>query len=380
MTAIYYIEINVMCIVILLLLCSQLQQKHGQGSTEVHIFRLLLQTAIVLCAADLLSGVLRGRTFFSARVFTGAGNMLYFLMVTTIGYLWTLYVNVKLHNTSRKASVLYAIPLLFILALAISNPWTEILFSLGKDNLYVRGEGIYLHWVINWLYLLIPTVQIVWAVLHEKNKGRRRDLHILLYFIIAPTAASIIQMLFYGVSCFQVGITISLLIVFLLGQNVQILTDALTGLNNRRAFGGYCDEFIRHHEGEQLFLWMIDINDFKQINDKLGHLVGDRALKNAADALKLVCVDAPNRLFLCRYGGDEFVIAGCGCGAEYEAKLGEQIEREFEKQNDAGRVPYALTASIGTATGECADADDIGRLLRTADKAMYEKKKRAGAR
>lgn len=376
MSIIYYIEINAICIIILLLICSQVQQRRGQGSTDDGIFFWMLLASIILCISDMFSGVLRGMMFSGAYWLIEISNLMYFVMITTICYLWTLYVNIKLGKASKKKTALWSIPLLIVIVIAVSNPWTDILFSLGTDNLYVRNIGIYFHWIINWIYLLVPAFHIIRAQIRERNRSKRRDMSVLLYFIIAPIIAGLIQMRFYGVSCFQAGITISLIIVFMLGQNVQILTDALTRLNNRRGFNNYSEEVVRHNN-IVLSILVIDIDDFKQINDKFSHLVGDHALRDAADVLKKVCAERTNKLFLCRYGGDEFVIVGQDRGPEYEQRLCRRIHSGFEKVNETGKNPYTLNVSIGSAYGECSEVDDVEHLLRVADEAMYEEKKRS---
>lgn len=65
-----------------------------------------------------------------------------------------------------------------------------------------------------------------------------------MYFIIAPSIAPVIQMLFYGVTSTQVGITLSIVILCITNQNAQILTDPLTKLNNRRGLDGYLDYYL----------------------------------------------------------------------------------------------------------------------------------------
>lgn len=376
MVEIYYIEINAVCIAVLILLYMQLRQDHGQQSAAARLLYLLMLAAIILCLSDMISGILRGKTFAGAHWMTETSNIIYFIMATAISYLWALYVNVKLgHPISRKNALLWAVPLLIILLIGVTNPWTEILFSLNAGNYYSRGRGISLHWLINWMYLLVPSFQIIQKMTHEKNRNRRHDLVTLLSFIIAPTVASILQMMFYGVSCFQAGITISILIVVLLEQNSQIQSDALTGLNNRRGFDSYMDEFFRRRENSELFVLMIDIDSFKQINDRFGHSAGDQALKDTADILKQVCAVSASRLFLCRYGGDEFVIAGHSSSAEYSEHLKRDILESFQNHHPTDRKPYTLSVSIGTASGKCSGAEDAENLLHSADDAMYSDKK-----
>ena len=184
-------------------------------------------------------------------------------------------------------------------------------------------------------------------------------------------------MLFYGVTCYQVGITVSIIIIFLTEQNNRILTDALTGLNNRYGFNKYWENYMQRHSETKLSLMMIDIDSFKQVNDKFGHLEGDRALADVADAVKQICEDAAFQILSCRYGGDEILIAGCDCRQDEFSEIKTQIHKQIEEKNNANNYPYVLSVSIGTASGTCLSSDDIDNLLRMADEAMYAEKKRS---
>ena len=212
MNAAYYIQINVMSIIMLLLMFFQFPRKQGIRPTETYIFRLELLAAVVLCLADMFSGILRGQLFTGARVLTEIANSLYIVMMTFSGYLWLIYVNTKLNKATRSSMIFWSLPLVIIVIIAISNPWTNIFFSLGENNIYVRSSGIYFHWLFSWLYILIPTIEIIWILSKEKNRNRKKELMTLLYFFIPPAVASLIQMSCYGISCFQCGIMISLFI------------------------------------------------------------------------------------------------------------------------------------------------------------------------
>ena len=378
MSVTYYVQINVMSIILLLLMFFQFPRKHGIRPTETYIFRLELLVAVVLCLADMISGILRGQVFYGSKTLTEIANSLYIVTMTASGYLWMIYVNIKLNKATRSLMIFWSLPLVVIIVIAISNPWTNLFFSLGENNIYVRSPGIYFHWLFSWLYILIPTMEIIWELCKEKNRNRRKELTTLLYFFIPPGIASIIQMSYYGISCFQCGIMISLFIVFIMEQNSQILTDTLTGLNNRRGLTKYLDEYLYHHENSKLTILMLDINNFKQINDQYSHLDGDKALKETSDILKECCSEAPTRLFLCRYGGDEFVIAGHNLKDDYILKFKEQVQQKLQNRNQ-NKPKYSLTLSIGIAWGFCTHYEDIKKLLQQADEQMYQEKKASKA-
>ena len=378
MNVIYYTEINLLCIVILFLIRSQLHRhKTGLYSTARMIFNWLLWAAVLLCASDLVAGVCRGRGFFGVRAVLEISNLLFYEALAVISYLWMLYVYIKLEfikTLDKKKFFLLALPLMAFSIVAVTNPFTHILFSFDENNLYTRGGGIYFHWLVTWSYLIIPTVQTICAIAREKNKFRRQEMIPLLYFIIPPAIASVVQMMFYGVSSSQTGITVSIVIIFLVMQSSQVLTDELTGLVNRRGLDNYLAGYSMHNADTELSLLMLDLNNFKQVNDKFGHIIGDCALQEAADALKKACETFPGKLFLCRYGGDEFIIIGKNHSQDEIARLKTLIHKEVETKNAEGTRPYLLGVSIGTAHGKCKDSDDIEYLIRLADEAMYNEK------
>lgn len=150
--------------------------------------------------------------------------------------------------------------------------------------------------------------------------------------------------------------------------------DALTGLLNRRAFV----DALRGQLSASLSmsLLMVDLDNFKRVNDTHGHLAGDRALLHVAELLRL---HLPDSAAICRAGGEEFLAAFGSASADAPAVAG-QLCAAIE---DSGR---AITASIGVVTADyrraadSSDADFIDDLVEAADSAMYAAKRRGGNR
>ena len=127
----------------------------------------------------------------------------------------------------------------------------------------------------------------------------------------------------------------------LLVRNRQVYMDSVTKVYNRR----YYDERLKNLEGRFSFA-MIDMDNFKHINDQYGHLEGDAALVLLAGILKKVCANYNG--VLARYGGDEFCIA-CGCNSVEVRTLIASIQRELDAANAASGKPYQIEISIGCA-------------------------------
>ncbi len=145
--------------------------------------------------------------------------------------------------------------------------------------------------------------------------------------------------------------------------------DALTDLPNRTQFQARLREALaRVERGERLAVLCLDLDNFKTINDALGHAVGDELLKAVALRLKACVrdVDAVARL-----GGDEFaIIQAMTLSPADTATLAQRIRDEIGKPFDLGGVQAVVNTSIGIAVAP-ADSRDPDQLLKQADMALY---------
>lgn len=172
-----------------------------------------------------------------------------------------------------------------------------------------------------------------------------------------------------------VGITLSILLLYIIYQEQLISTDPLTGLNNRNRFETYMlSLFSNVDQAEDVYLLMMDADGFKQINDRYGHVEGDHALQVISATLKEVCSASGG--FIARYGGDEFVVLQKATAEQDIMCLCAAISDELAR----AEVPYLLRMSIGYA--RVGDGVDTWQdLLRAADAELYRvkrEKKKAG--
>ncbi len=149
--------------------------------------------------------------------------------------------------------------------------------------------------------------------------------------------------------------------------------DELTGLANRALFFDRVEHALMRgtRADAQVAVVFVDLDDFKAINDRLGHAVGDRVLREVADRFSSVARSADT---VARLGGDEF-------GVLLEGVPGARAVQAAERLLDTLRVPLQIdgeeirvSASAGLAVG-ASDARDVEELLRKGDLAMYEAKR-----
>jgi len=156
--------------------------------------------------------------------------------------------------------------------------------------------------------------------------------------------------------------------------NYSLITDSLTGLYNRK---GFIEFFKREtakarRENKCFGLFMIDLDNFKNVNDIFGHPEGDRILKDFATLLKNSVRDTD---VVCRVGGDEFVVivaSPCESLMKIENRIRKAVKTWIKKDEVAARAQ--LDVSIGSACWEPHMGVDIDNLINTADKIMYAEK------
>lgn len=146
------------------------------------------------------------------------------------------------------------------------------------------------------------------------------------------------------------------------------IQDSMTGLYNHRFFMDFLLRQVKlgKRSGRTFSLILIDVDNFKLINDKFGHLAGDTMLKNIAAVLK-ECARSTD--IACRYGGDEFAIILPDTSEEQTVQLAQRISREVKTIHSFDK---SVTISIGTA--EYSGEDNPSDLIRRTDQALYRAK------
>jgi len=149
-------------------------------------------------------------------------------------------------------------------------------------------------------------------------------------------------------------------------------TDKLTGLANRQAFDILLNQAMREarRSGAPLSVLLADIDGFKAINDKYGHLAGDAVIRQVAETIH-GCLRESD--ILCRWGGEEYLAALRGCGQEQALLLAEKVcDRVRALRPNVDGEGLSLSISAGVATLLPDDGPD--NLLGRADTALYAAK------
>lgn len=154
---------------------------------------------------------------------------------------------------------------------------------------------------------------------------------------------------------------------------IQALTDSLTQLANRRSFDKKLNEIWNNMDNKEVTLHLIDIDHFKNINDKYGHPIGDMVLQYTAQCLNELTNESDH--FASRIGGEEFAIVSCNSENAQSFQLAEDLINKLNNHTHSfDKHPIKYTVSIGIAKVNRRE-HDIKQLYHSADQALYQAKK-----
>ena len=379
MLAKYYTEIDALCIIILGFLAVRTLMSNIVRRQKVY-FESVLLCHIVFSASD-LAWVFNNDFLHLTDVFPTNGvtvsyvlNSLNVIFSALTGLAWMVFSLAMqgrfiLKNPKKFAIIL--LPALILIALTVTTQKTQFMFYVSETGEFTRGPGYMIQLLISYGYILTSTLMSIRRARRAEVLQERRLSRTIALFIISPICAGVIQLLIPDMQVLFIGTIMALLSVYISLQEMQIVTDPLTGLNNRALLDQKIQMAIQlQSRKDDLYLMMIDANHFKRINDELGHLVGDKVLILIADVLRKNCGALD---YLCRWGGDEFVIL-------HKVPRGEGCENLVKKINDtlaACDDPCKVTVSIGV----CRYAPEIGganEFIKAADAEMYRIKSAQG--
>ena len=263
-----------------------------------------------------------------------------------------------------KIPIYVEVVLLLASFIVVPNFWLD-------ENQEVRVLFYFVQMFLPFVYIMTVTIRGLARGFKAENRKNLR-----IYLIVASytpgciiaASAQVFFSLTTPIFCFWC--TMILLFIYLTLQNQLISTDPLTELNNRNQLQRY---LLSQHDSMDHYVIMVDVDQFKQINDSYGHVEGDRALVIVSKALKNASSCLGKKAFLCRYGGDEFlmVVATELPGIAIRI-IKDCLKEEIANQYTSPR--YTLNVSIGYALWN-RRVSGFKRSVAEADRMMYDDKR-----
>ena len=365
------IILNIFSILVLVILFIHNLIYEQRQILSVRLYKLILMITVFLLTADIFSRF-DGNPASVYQSFNHVGNFLVFLASLLLPSLWLLYAHDQVFHDSQKLRRL-VLPLIAINAanavLLAASQFTGWYYTIDAGNIYHRGPLFWLPATVTFVLLLAVFI-MVW--LNRKTLDLRHYYPLML-FIVPPLIGIVLQLIFYGLPIILNSVTLSLLIVSLNIQGKDNFTDYLTGINNRKRLDYYMLDKIRTSSTRRTFsAILLDIDNFKQINDTYGHDVGDEALEDATTLLGK-CLRAND--FIARFGGDEFMIVLDISDRRELEKTVERIRRRVRQHNEAGTKSFNLVFSMGYAVYDVRKRPGLTLFQKELDELMYNDKR-----
>ncbi len=371
---IYIIEIDCICLFALLFVLHNMHKKNNLLSSSKYLFRAA-HFVVLIIVADILSLLVENKrlgVLSDCIPFNYLINIVYYLGSVSASVYWFMFVEYTIDNTfwsKRSHVVLALIPCYASIILTIMTIFNGILFSIDQNNSYHRGSLFYVNNAICYMYGFASCAHSFIASLKVRDYIKKKQFRLMSLFILFPTLFALIQAFKPEIPTILLGMTIPIIYIYTELLDLQISTDYLTGLNNRNQLMRYLEGAVdRVSRDKDLYLFLIDVDSFKKINDTYGHSEGDFALQKTADVLKEVAQKYGG--FVARYGGDEFTYT-----AEFEKEETVFDVKQFienRTQEISKTLKYTLSLSVGFT--KYIPGLKISEFLLLADSAMYKEK------
>ena len=371
---VFYAEVCVGCVCVLLILLYSIK-KLPTPQLKFSLFYKLVAWHIIYFVSDaiwaLVNDGLIAKNVFSVL----AINYTNAVIISILFYSCFVFAEIstrpemtraQIQSLQTKLRVPIIIETVLLLVLFVVAPS----FWLNQDL-----EPIDLYYLISlflpFVYLVTPTVRCLARAFKPQNRKNLKTYLIVASYVPCCILAAALQ-LFYSqnVPIFCFGCTLIILFVYLNLQNQLISTDTLTSLNNRNQL----ERFLQHQrDPKDYYVFMVDVDHFKQINDSYGHVEGDKALITVSKALKKACDCLGKSAFLCRYGGDEFLLVmQTGMPGYVVLVIRECLQDEI--LNRQKTLNYALEVSVGYASWDGLSSNFRESVVK-ADQMMYDNKR-----
>ena len=368
----FYIEANIFSIIISLIFVFREIKNVDKQIRNIEFLRSII-IYIIFYILDII-WALFDFDIYEAGCFQ---KIIIFLLLSSFAYgsyQWYIYSEVSQGNSEiyiKKNKIIWGIPIFVILSIFFVY-MIYVCFNGTREILNHYIDMIHIFMILTAFYYEILTCVRSW---HRAYKNRNNISKGTFVFMgISPIifcSFIVLQAILINIPIFCFLNTIWMIFFYLRGIDDLISIDSLTKLNNRNQLRKYFHQLP--HDKNENYLLVIDIDHFKAINDRYGHLEGDKALVLVSETFKSVCAAYPYKIFISRYGGDEFVIIAQASSRDDIINLKTKLNEKLEQNSCCKGLPYTLCISTGFTliTNTC---ENINQFIEKADKDMYIEK------
>ncbi len=361
-----YSDLLIFSILINTIIYVFLYKQKSRQSHSTKLFQWFILSIILVALFEVLTWIIAVPNNDAYRPYHYLCNVLFFSTNTLPAALGLRYLDYLVSVSkvkNKKKLFFYLAPVYLNIGFVICNIFFDgFLFSVDSVNEYHRGIAAYIGNGFTFLFVAI----IVLSFFRNKQMITGRTTQVVLILTLLPVIGVVLQMLFLGFSLSIPAYTLAIFICFLLLERNELLKDPLTLLNSRVQMESRLQYKLKSQEPFTAI--MIDVNEFKSINDIYGHTVGDKVLK---DVSRILLSSANFEDFVCRFGGDEFFVI-----LESANDIGHSYVNRIEQtlMDYSSKKPYMTTLSYGLVYVDHSIKYKVEELIRTTDQLMYKDK------
>ncbi len=373
MDGLLYCTMNIFCVLILIMIYNSIRKSSDQRTSQ-HMLAWFIIASIILCLSDFIWGIIDFSTFwdFSHEISFGV-NAIYYIFTCVASYMWFLFSENEQGSgivKTRIGLILSILPLLLYIVLVVGSYKHGWLFYVDGDGKYQRGDFYAVKIIIACLYIGFTSFKATVKSFMKKHYLNKDKYLALASFVAFPSVAVVLQVLFVGSPMISAGVAFAAVQVYIFSREQLISVDPLTKLNNRNVLMQYLDGKMKSKsDSKDLYVFIMDLDYFKKINDNFGHVEGDEAIVIVADVLRSVV--RKTNYFVCRYGGDEFIVV-CETDKDFNPEeFGNEINCLLAEETLRKDKEYNLHLSIGY-TKYNDDFHTIPEFIDAADEQLYK--------
>lgn len=349
-------------LIIVLQICSHLSRQKRSISDQ--LFTGMLFIVASCCLNESISFLVDGINTVPARILGEFSNTWCYFFNISFSFLWCLYVDYRLYHSKKRLYTTFR-PLLILtvilLVIILGNLFGHYLFYFDKDNVYHRKPSAYLFFVLPVAYILSSTVNVFLC-----RRKHTVDFFPIWAFLTPFLFGCFFQAMIYGVSLAWCSTAIGLTALHMCTQNELVFKDPLTHIFNRL----YLNTVLRTGQWNRRNPFsgiMIDVDDFKYINDTFGHSKGDLAL---CDVASILSDNIPSDAVCIRFAGDEFILLLRTTIQSQMEEVMNCIQNAVTAFNATAVRPFTLSLSMGSGIFRPGQSTQDS-FLEEIDKNMY---------
>jgi diguanylate cyclase (GGDEF)-like protein len=335
-------------------------------------FYVMVILNIAQCIIETVVFLMDGKMVYGYHALLIILNVILFIVNIVFAFSWTIFVDYKLFTDMKRIKQVYpfvAIPAALVIIGCLINLFTPVFFVVDKYNVYQRTDLFIIPYAVTYSYLAYGVILVY---LFRKKVQKYLFLPAIM-FMVPIMIGSLLQFFFYGYSLVWLGVAIGMMYLFINVQNEASFVDSLSGLFNRQYLGNLLLMYSRKKDAVGVPAGiMLDIDNFKNINNTYGHIMGDDAIATVGKMLRAAVGD---KGVICRYGGDEFIILININSQKEITDMIDVVETQAELFNESKKKPYNIKYSIGYGIYD-SKHESIDDFLRKIDASMYVEKRR----